>query len=944
MFESDAPDRSGNGCAEAKAGLNRPSESDEEAEQSFFSTRDQKDELIATISRLTLSGARVGIAAYDLDLQYVLWNPFIAKMFGLPAEEVLGKRDSELFPFVSDSGLGEVLEQALTGESGACPDFAYFVPRSGCAGWASFTVEPLRDSLGSVIGVLTIVEDTTQLNLARQALLQSEDRYRIAVERAADVIYMVSLDCTVISLNHAFETITGWQRSDWIGESFLSLVHPDDLATATMLFQRVLRGEALASFELRFVSSNGEYLVGECSASPQVENGRVVSASGIVRDITARKRADEALRASNERFELIVQATNDAVWDWNLVTGAVWWSEGVKTLFGYQPDVEATEASRWFEQIHPDDRQRVLSGVQEILAAGGQSWFDEYRYQRADGTHAHVLDRGFVLRSVDGTPSRMIGAIMDVTDRRTAEKALQLAEEKYRSIFENAVEGIFQSTPDGRFITVNPSLVRMLGYESEQEVIENLTDIETQLYIDGDRRAKFQELLETQGTVQRFENQIYRKDGSILWISESGRAVRDSEGQILYFEGTIEDITSLKRAEAERMRLEEQLLQSQRIESLGLLAGGIAHDFNNLLTAIIGYSQLIGARLGEANPLNEELNQILDAGHRAAGLTGQLLAFSRRQTLIRRPISLNKTVANLMNMLQRIIGSGVEMRFREEPELQWVMADSVQIEQVIMNLAVNARDAMPNGGLLVIETRNVTLDEGYCRDHAWARPGRYVQISVSDAGVGMDPEVQRRIFEPFFTTKEFGEGTGLGLAVVYGIVKQHDGLIHVYSAPGHGTTFRIYLKALESGSGVRVDKPALPMVMGGNETVLVAEDEATLRRLANRVLTGLGYRVILAEDGQQAVELFERAANEIDLVILDLIMPRMGGREAYERIRALDGRGCPVIFMTGYVPEILKNELAGSQSAELIEKPYELDELCRKVRRVLDESAESAGG
>jgi PAS domain S-box-containing protein len=529
----------------------------------------------------------------------------------------------------------------------------------------------------------------------------------------------------------------------------------------------------------------------------------------------------------------------------------------------------------------------------------------------------------------------MIGAMMDVTYRSSTEEALQLAEEKYRSIFENAVEGIFQSTPDGRFITVNPALVRMLGYDSTQDLMNSCTNIESQLYTDPERRKEFQNQLESQGTVQHFENQVYRKNGSILWISESGRAVRAPNGAVMYYEGTVEDITGLKQAEKERLHLEEQLLQAQRIESIGLLAGGVAHDFNNLLTAIIGYAQIVESRLGPGHPLGPEVKQIVDSGQRAAGLTSQLLAFSRRQTLLRRSVNLNDTLSNLMTMLRRIIGEDVEIRFQQQPGLCSVLADTGQIEQVIMNLAVNARDAMPDGGLLMIATRNVTLDDAYCREHAWAKPGQYALVSVSDNGVGMDAEVQRRIFEPFFTTKQLGKGTGLGLSVVYGIVKQHDALIHVYSSPGHGTTFRIYFKADEPPAEEKSSEEAAS-VRGGNETVLVAEDEPTLRGLAKTVLEGLGYRVLLAEDGHGAVAECERAMNEIDLLILDLIMPRMGGREAYERIRTLRADECPVIFMTGHAPEILRDELVRSRSAEIVQKPYQLNELGRKVREVLD--------
>lgn len=314
------------------------------------------------------------------------------------------------------------------------------------------------------------------------------------------------------------------------------------------------------------------------------------------------------------------------------------------------------------------------------------------------------------------------------------------------------------------------------------------------------------------------------------------------------------------------------------------------------------------------------IKEILDAGHRAAALTSQLLAYSRRQTLIPHNINLNETIGNLMKMLRRIIGEDVDLGFQASPNLSQVFADAGQIEQVIMNLAVNARDAMAAGGRLIIETRNVALDETYCREHLWARPGSYVQISVSDTGVGMDADTQRRIFEPFFTTKEIGKGTGLGLAVVYGIVKQRDGFIHVYSEPGHGTAFKLYLNAQDAPPKEEHHKPESPL-QGGSETILVAEDEETLRELARTILESMGYQVVLASNGEEAVFAYEAVASRIDLVILDLIMPRMSGRQAYERIRAM-GKSVPVIFMTGYTAVTLSSELIGEGNAALLQKPY----------------------
>jgi len=387
-------------------------------------------------------------------------------------------------------------------------------------------------------------------------------------------------------------------------------------------------------------------------------------------------------------------------------------------------------------------------------------------------------------------------------------------------------------------------------------------------------------------------------------------------------------------ARTDRNMLENQLRHAQKMESIGTLAGGIAHDFNNLLTAIIGNAQLALAGLRPEDKLHERLIEIETSGKRAAELTRQLLIFSRRERLEPRVINLNDTISNFAKMLRRIIGEDVELRFQPGSDLSTVYADPGQIEQVLMNLAVNARDAMAGGGELLIETRNILVDETYCRTQPCSHSIPAVEITVSDTGVGMDSALQQHIFEPFFTTKEVGKGTGLGLALAYGIIKQHDGTIEVASEVGRGTTFRIYLPAQEEPVEVTVPDAEFPL-KGGSETILVAEDEEAIRRMLNGMLTGLGYKVIVTRDGEAAVEAFSKHRNQIDLVILDLVMPRMGGREAYDRIRTLDSN-VPVIFMSGYSAETAQSGFAEESRTEFIQKPYGITALGNKVREALD--------
>jgi signal transduction histidine kinase len=398
-----------------------------------------------------------------------------------------------------------------------------------------------------------------------------------------------------------------------------------------------------------------------------------------------------------------------------------------------------------------------------------------------------------------------------------------------------------------------------------------------------------------------------------------------------------EETTDRKLAEHALVESEARLQHSQKMEAVGTLAGGIAHDFNNLLTAIIGNAQLALATLRPEDQLYDRLIEIEHSGKRAAELTRQLLIFSRRERLERGTLDLNDTIGAFAKLLRRIIGEDIDLRFKAAADLSTVLADAGQMEQVLMNLAANARDAMPGGGELIIETHNVTIDEAYCRARPDAQPGRYVLISVSDTGSGIDTNTQQHIFEPFFTTKEVGKGTGLGLALVYGIIEQHNGLIEVYSEVGHGTTFKIYLPAQDEAVAEKVHV-VQPVLRGGAETILVAEDDESLQRLLTGMLTGLGYNLILAGDGKVAVERYSSHRDEIDLVILDMVMPRMGGREAYERIRTLDSE-VPVIFMTGYSAEMAQSSFVLETGAAFIQKPYGIAALGNKVREALDSHA-----
>ena len=629
----------------------------------------------------------------------------------------------------------------------------------------------------------------------------------------------------------------------------------------------------------------------------------------------------------DDRYRDLVEHSHELICTHDLDGQILSFNQGSAKLLGYDQsdfvnqsisDLLAPEVRDQFDSyLERIRREGAAKGLMLVQARSGEKRIWEYHNTlRTEGVESPIVR----------------GMAYDITELKGAERRLREAEARYRDLFENANDMIYTHDLAGTVTSANKKAEQMLGYGADDLVGMNVSQL---VALEGEETPG-QRLLDrlselTQSTT--YEAELIARDGAGVPVEVSSRLMYE-KGKPVGIQAIARDISERRLAEQEHLRLEEQLLHAQKMESVGRLAGGVAHDFNNLLTAIIGYSQLLLGRLDAASPMRHEVDQILRAGQRAASLTEQLLTFSRRQRLEPKRINLNDTIADVMTMLRRLIGADVEVVVQIDPGLPSVLADRVHVEQVLMNLAVNARDAMPQGGSLVIQTHALELDDEYCRTHSWARPGKFAEIRVSDLGEGMDAATVQHIFEPFYTTKELGKGTGLGLAVVYGIIQQHDGLVHVASAPGEGTSFRILLPACAGAAEKTVDQ-AEPPLRGGTETILIAEDEEALRKLAAQLLSELGYTVLLASDGEEALRMYKDRGGEIDLMLLDIVMPRMSGRQVYEWIRK-QGSGTPAIFISGYVPEGTRVSFADELSAPLIQKPYSIGDLGRKVREVLD--------
>jgi len=512
-------------------------------------------------------------------------------------------------------------------------------------------------------------------------------------------------------------------------------------------------------------------------------------------------------------------------------------------------------------------------------------------------------------------------------ERKRTEAALRESEVSYRTLVERAPVGIYRSNPAGRFLAANAALVRMLGYDTLEEV--QRLDMARDVYADP---AERQRLLDRDSYTDREYDEVEamwkRKDGLPLTVQLSIRAVRNVAAEVEYYETIVRDVT-------EQRRLQAQLTQAQKMEAIGRLAGGIAHDFNNLLTAVFGYVDLLHEELAANTRAQQDLAEIRKAAERAAGLTRQLLAFSRQQVLEPVVLEPNGLLEDFEKMLRRVIGEDVNLRLTLGADVGNVRADPGQLEQVILNLAVNARDAMPTGGKLTIETANAELSEQYAEFHQAVVPGRYVMLAVSDTGVGMSPEVRAKAFEPFFTTKERGKGTGLGLATVYGIVKQSGGYVWVYSEPGLGTTFKIYLPQVDAPIDAAPRAAELEGTLAGTETILLAEDDELLRPLARNLLERLGYTVLAAANAEEALALVRKHAIPIHLLVADVVMPGESGRQLGRRLAELRPE-TRVLYVSGYTDEVIVHHGMLEPGLNYLQKPFTPGALARKVREVLD--------
>jgi PAS domain S-box-containing protein len=724
-----------------------------------------------------------------------------------------------------------------------------------------------------------------------------------------------------LEVNNAAVEHYGYSRDEFL-RTLLTDIHPrEDLYHLGEDVART-RAKVQHSGEWRHLHKDGR-LIDVAVMFHGVPFGGIEAQMLVVHDITKQRQAEQALRRAERKYRLICEEAIIGMYqstpDGHLLSANL----AMAQMFGFDSSGELLTSITNTQSRSCVDPTR-WEEFERLLRERGVVRHFELQVQRKDGSKVWLWTNARAILE-GNTVVRYEGIFEDITDRKLLEDQLLRAQQKYRDIVDNAVVGIFQSTPEGRYISVNPAMANMLGYDSPEDLLASITDITRGVYVDPKSREELERIAREREIATNFECQAYRKDGSKMWLCANVRAISQN-GVLVRYEGMNEDVT-------QRKLLEDQLRQAQKMEAVGQLAGGIAHDFNNTLSIITGYSDLLQIELPLKDPAHRHAEEITKAGRRAGALIRQLLAFSRKQVIQPVVLDLNAATREFELMMHHLITEDIEITFKRSPDLGLVRMDPGQVEQILMNLAVNARDAMPHGGSLCIETANVELDETYARQTVHVTPGRYVMLSVSDAGCGMDEKTLLHIFEPFFTTKEPGKGTGLGLSTVYGIVTQNAGHIRAFSALGKGTSVRLYLPRLGDEAKPSLLPQAVETIRGGTETVLVVEDEEPLRMLARICLESNGYSVLDAPSAVAALELAKKHRGRIDLLLTDVVMPGMSAVELAKRLTAR--LGVKVLYMSGYNNDLIDHHGVLNRDAVLLEKPFTLHTLLTKVNEVL---------
>ena len=884
---------------------------------------------------LAQRAGHVGIFDWDMTTDKTMWSGVSEEQFGIPPDSFEGEHQGWA-KRVHPEDLLRVESQLRECTRAHCEkfevDYRILRENDGEIRLIQAVAQLIYAADGAPIRMIGTTVDITDRKSAEERLRASEERYRTLVDKAPDAILVYDLELgQILDANPSAERMFSCPRSELVGgtlQRFSTKVWPEGVSIKECIARgqnKLAAGEEVV-IECSLGNFTGNNLICDVRLVELPAQGRRLIRASFL-DVTGRRLAEQNQRMSEEKFRRIFENAPFGIFQASADGRLLSVNPTIAGMFGFDSPQEmlaagSDVAAQLF--VHPAQRESLEQQTPE--SAGYLTCEGEYRRRNGSSFEATLYARA--VPAADGRADYFEGFIEDITFRKKAIADLR----KLSQAVEQSPVSIVITDTMGNIEFVNPKLCQLTGYDPHEVLGQDARLLKSEQGPDG----VYDELWSTisSGRIWEGELQNKKKNGELFWEHATISPIRDSEGTITNYIAIKEDIT-------EQKSIKEQLLQSQKMEAIGQLAGGIAHDFNNILTVIIGYASILSLSPSLEMTLKQKVDQIISSAEKAAQLTRALLAFSRKQIMDPKPADLNAIVRQVQMFLTRIIGEDVRLKLViNEPEIR-VRVDRGQIEQVLMNLAANARDAMPKGGQMVIETDIQEIP--HPKDHSTSlhAPVSWAVISVSDTGTGMDKATLSRIFEPFFSTKEVGKGTGLGMAIVHGVINQHDGFINVYSEPGHGTTFRIYLPLSDRvGQAVEGSAVAEP-VRGGSETILVAEDDAAIGELTREVLTGYGYQVLVARDGEEAVATFREHKDAIGLVIMDMIMPKKSGWEAIKEISG-SKPGVRVLLISGYTKDFIRSRGELEEGTELLLKPVQPLELLRRVRRMLDRG--SLGG
>jgi len=780
-------------------------------------------------------------------------------------------------------------------------------------------------------------------NRTKDALDRFTRQNELILDAVGEGIYGVDLWGNTTFVNSSAVKITGYEPDELIGHHQHEILHhskPDESfypQEECPIYAAMKDGLIRHTTDEVFWRKDGTSFPVEYVSTPIKEKGTIVGAVVIFKDITERRRMDEELRQSQAQMAEAQKLASVGSWDWDISADRMTWSEECGRILGIAgKGLDLSLEEGLMKYVYPADRH-YLRSIFEDARLHKKPFTCQHRIVRPDGSLRIVRGRGGVFSGAasgaGGSPVKIVGFIQDVTEMKKAEDALRESEKKYRQLIENAQEGIWAIDAQSLTTFANPRMAEIVGYTVDEMIGKPVS-----LFMDEQGAALFSRSFELrkQGIKERHDMEILHKDGSRVYATIDSSPIIDDDGNFVGAIALVLNITERKRAEQEKEKVRAQLLQSQKMEAIGILAGGIAHDFNNLLTTIQGYTSMVMMKLDTSGRLFRDLNQVHLAADRAAGLTRQLLLFSRKQPQMPVSLNLNRTIDSLLKMLQRLIGEDITVSTSLDPSLWPIQADESSIDQVIMNLVLNARDAMPKGGSITIKTESVIMDEEQAACICEARPGQFVCLSIADTGTGMDKEIIDRIFEPFFTTKGLGKGTGLGLSVVYGIVKQHEGWINIYSEHEQGSVFKIYLPASSYKSRIKAEE-RIPVqeIQGRGERILLVEDEEGVRDLTSRALRENGYVVIEAASTQEALDIFEQEKGNFHLILSDVVLPDQTGLELADQLLRRQPN-IQILLVSGYTDQKSEWITIRKKGFRFVQKPYALPDLLRSVRELIE--------